>query len=71
MLQIIIIGVVYFVHSKLGTNFSNTELVRSVIVLILLIVFSVKGSGVLAAVGYFHHHTKAGIEPGHPKNIFL
>jgi len=67
---IIIVGAIYFVNSKLGMIFSNTELVLSLIVLILLIVFSIKGSGVLSADAYFHHYTKAGIEPGHTKNIF-
>lgn len=71
LLQIpIILGAIYFVNSKLGMSFTNTELILSVIVLLLLIVFAIKGSGVISADEYFRNYTKAGIEPGHTKNLF-
>ena len=66
----IIIGAIAFVNSKAGMSLSNTELVLSVIVLILLIVFAVKGSGVLSADEYFRNYTKAAIEPGHTQKLF-
>ena len=66
----IIIGAIAFVNSKAGMSLSNTELVLSIIVLILLIVFAVKGSGVLSADEYFRNYTKAAIEPGHTQKLF-
>lgn len=66
----IIIGAIFFVNSKAGMSLSNTELVLAVIVLILLIVFAIKGSGVLSADEYFKNYTKAAIEPGHTNKLF-
>ena len=66
----IIIGAIAFVNSKAGMSLSNTELMLSVIVLVLLIVFAVKGSGVLSADEYFKNYTKAAIEPGHTEKLF-
>lgn len=71
LLQIpIIIGAILFVNSKTGMSFSNTELLLSVIVLVLLIVFAIKGSGALSADEYFRSYTKAGLEPGHTEKLF-
>ena len=66
----IIIGAIFFVNGKAGMSLSNTELVLSIIVLLLLILFAVKGSGLLSADEYFRNYTKAAIEPGHTKKLF-
>ena len=65
----ILIGAIIFVNSKTGMSFSNFELVLSVIVLILLIVFLIKGSGVISADEYFRNYYKAGYESGHTKKF--
>ena len=71
LLQIpIIIGAIFFVNSKTGMSFSNTELILSVIVFVLLIVFAIKGSGTLSADEFFRSYTKAGLEPGHTQKLF-
>jgi uncharacterized membrane protein YphA (DoxX/SURF4 family) len=66
----ILIGAVFFVNTRHGLNQSNSELILSVIVLILLILFSVKGSGVLSADEYFRSYYKAGSEEGNTKKFF-
>lgn len=66
----ILIGAVFFVNTKHGLNQSNTELILSVIVLILLILFSIKGSGVLSADEYFRSYYKAGSEEGNTRKFF-
>jgi len=66
----ILIGAVFFVNTKHGLNQSNSELILSVIVLLLLILFSVKGSGVISADEYFRSYYKAGSEEGHTKKFF-
>jgi len=66
----ILIGAVFFVNTKNGLNQSNTELILSVIVLILLILFSVKGSGVISADEYFRSYYKAGSEEGNTRKFF-
>lgn len=65
----ILIGAVVFVNSKAGMSFSNYELILSIIVLILLIIFVIKGSGVISADEYFRNYYKAGYEPGHTKKF--
>lgn len=65
----ILIGAVFFVNTKHGLNQSNAELILSVIVLILLILFSIKGSGVLSADEYFRSYYKAGSEEGNTKKF--
>lgn len=65
----IIIVAIGFVNSRQGVSISNTELLLSVIVLILLVVFTIKGSGYLSADEYFRNYTKAALEPGHTKNL--
>ena len=66
----ILIGAVFFVNSRHGLNQSNSELILSVIVLILLILFSAKGSGVISADEYFRSYYKAGSEDGNTKKFF-
>lgn len=66
----ILIGAVFFVNTKDGLNQSTSELVLSAIVLILLIVFAIKGSGVISADEYFRSYYKAGSEDGNTKKFF-
>ena len=71
MIQIpILIGAVFFVNTKHGLNQSSSELILSAIVLILLILFAVKGSGVISADEYFRSYYKAGSEEGNTKKFF-
>ena len=65
----ILIGAIVFVNLKAGMSLSNQELILSVLVLILLIVFVIKGSGVISADEYFRNYYKAGYEPGHTKKF--
>src|SRR3569623_967556 len=60
----ILIGAVFFVNTKNGLNQSTGELILSAIVLVLLILFAIKGSGVLSADEYFRSYYKAGSEEG-------
>ncbi len=66
----IIIGAIVFITAKSGMSFSNAELVLTIIVLILLVIFILKGSGVISADEFFRSYNKAGIEPGHTKKFF-
>ena len=66
----ILLGAIIFINGKAGMSFSNTELILSIIVLVLLLVFVVKGSGALSADEFFHSYNKAGEEPGHTKKFF-
>lgn len=71
ILQIpILIGAIIFVNSKAGMNFSNYELILSIIVLILFVVFFYKGSGALSADEFYRSYFKAGTESGHTKKFF-
>jgi len=66
----ILFGAVFFVNTKHGLNQSTSELILSAVVLILLILFAIKGSGVLSADEYFRSYYKAGSEEGHTKKFF-
>lgn len=66
----ILIGAVFFVNTKDGLNQSAPELILSAIVLLLLILFAIKGSGVLSADEYFRSYYKAGSEEGNTKKFF-
>ncbi len=66
----ILIGAVFFVNTKHGLNQSTGELILSAIVLVLLILFAIKGSGVLSADEYFRSYYKAGSEEGNTKKFF-
>ena len=64
----ILIIATFFVNIKAGE--SAVELALSVIVLLLLILFSIKGSGALSADEYFRSYYKAGNEEGNTKRFF-
>lgn len=71
MLQIpILIGAIIFVNSEAGMNFSNPDLAISIVVLILLFVFVIKGSGPISADEFFRTYTKAGEKSGYTKKFF-
>ena len=61
----ILISAVFFVNTRHGLNQSTFELVLSAIILILLILFSIKGSGVLSADEYFRSYYR-----GNTKKLF-
>lgn len=65
----ILIVAIFFVNSK-NISQSSFELIVSVIVLIVLIVFAVKGSGTLSADEFFRTYYKAGTEDGNTKRLF-
>lgn len=66
----ILLGAVIFVNVKAGMNAGNSELLLSILVLILSIVFAIKGSGVISADEYFRSYYKAGANPGSTKKFF-
>ncbi|MDB5203910.1 MAG: DoxX family protein [Ferruginibacter sp.] len=66
----IVLGAIIFVTGKSGISFNNGELLLSVIVLILLVVFAIKGSGTISADEYFRSYTYAGKETGKTKKFF-
>ena len=68
-IPIVIVAIIY-VNMKAGMSLSNFELILSMIVLILLIVFIIKGSGVISADEYFRSYYKAGSESGNTKKFF-
>ncbi len=71
MLQIpILIGAIIFVNSEAGMNFSNPDLIISIIVLVLLFVFVIKGSGPISADEFFRSYTNAGEKSGYTKKFF-
>lgn len=65
----ILVVAVFFVNAKnIGEN--SFELILSVIVLILLVFFAIKGSGTLSADEFFRTYYKAGTEDGNTKRFF-
>ena len=66
----IVIGAIAFVNAKAGMSISNFELILSIIVLVLLVLFLIKGSGILSADEYFRSYYKAGSEAGNTKKLF-
>ena len=66
----ILLGAIVFVNVKAGMRADNSELLLSILVLILLIVFAIKGSGVISADEYFRSYYKAGSEEGNTKKFF-
>jgi putative oxidoreductase len=66
----ILIGAVVFSNMQGGMSFSNNDLVLSVITLILLIVFVIKGSGYISADEFFKTYYNAGTESGYTQNFF-
>jgi putative oxidoreductase len=70
ILQIpILIGAVFFVNTRDGLNQSTSELLLSAIVLVLLIIFAILGSGAISADEYFRSYYKAGSEDGATKKL--
>lgn len=65
----ILIVAIFFVNSK-DISQSSFELIVSVVVLILLIVFAAKGSGTLSADEFFRTYYKAGGEEGNTQRFF-
>ncbi len=65
----ILIVAIFFVNAK-NIGQSSFELVISVVVLLLLIVFAVKGSGTLSADEFFRTYYKAGTEEGNTTGFF-
>jgi len=63
----ILIVAVFFVNMRNQTGF---ELVLSIITLLLLILFAIKGSGTLSADEFFRTYYKAGTEEGQTKRFF-
>ncbi|MDQ6904579.1 MAG: DoxX family protein [Bacteroidota bacterium] len=66
----ILIGAVFFVNTSEGLNQSTTELILSAVVLVLLIVFAIIGSGAISADEYFRSYYKAGSVDGSTKKLF-
>jgi putative oxidoreductase len=66
----ILIGAVIFSNMQGGMHFSNTDLVLSIITLVLLIIFVIKGSGYISADEFFRTYTNAGTESGYTHNFF-
>ncbi|MEO8112178.1 MAG: DoxX family protein [Ginsengibacter sp.] len=65
----ILAGAVFLVNMKTAGE-SSFELVLSIIVLVLLVVFAYKGSSTLSADEYFRSYYKAGSEDGSTKKFF-
>ncbi len=65
----ILIGAVFLVNMKQASN-SGFELVLSILVLLLLLVFAYKGSSTISADEYFRSYYKAGSEEGNTKRFF-
>jgi len=65
----ILIIAVFFVNSK-SIGESSFELVISAIVLVLLILFAIKGSGTISADEFFRTYYKAGTEDGNTQRFF-
>lgn len=66
----ILVGAVFFVNPVGGIQLGNSELILSSVVLILLIVFVIAGSGILSADEYFRTYYKAGYEKNATRKIF-
>jgi putative oxidoreductase len=65
----ILIGAIFFGLARNGMDVDSYELVLSGIVLVLLVTFVIKGSGVISADEYFRNYYKAGYESGHTKKL--
>lgn len=65
----ILVGAVFLVNMKSPDN-SGFELVLSIVVLVLLVIFAFKGSSALSADEYFRSYYKAGSEEGNTKKFF-
>jgi putative oxidoreductase len=65
----ILIIAAFFVNIKTTGN-GSFELILSIVVLLLLVLFAIKGSGALSADEYFRSYYKAGQEDGNTKRFF-
>lgn len=65
----ILIVAIFFVNSK-SMGQSAFELILSVVVLVLLVIFAIKGSGALSADEFFRTYHKAGSEGGNTERLF-
>ncbi len=65
----ILIVAVFFINMK-NIGETSFELVLSIITLILLVVFAIKGSGTISADEFFRTYYKAGTEDGNTKRFF-
>ena len=66
----ILMGAVFFVNLDTGRGVQDSEFVLSVLVLTLLFIFSLFGSGIISADEYFRSYIKAATERGHTDKIF-
>ena len=66
----IILGAVVFANVQGGMSISNKELILSIVTLLLLVIFVIKGSGFLSADEFFKTYYKAGTESGYTQNFF-
>jgi uncharacterized membrane protein YphA (DoxX/SURF4 family) len=65
----ILIVAIFFVNIRnIGT--SSMEFLLSIVTLLLLILFAIKGSGTLSADEFFRSYYKAGSEDGQTKRFF-
>jgi len=70
IIQIPIVLVAIFFVNIGRVDQSTFELVLSIIVLILLILFAIKGSGTISADEFFRTYYKAGTEEGNTERFF-
>jgi len=66
----ILLGAVFFVNLNTGRGVQDSEFVLSVLVLTLLFIFTLFGSGIISADEYFKSYIKAATEKGHTDKIF-
>ncbi len=66
----ILFGAVFFVNLNTGRGVQDSEFVLSVLVLALLFIFTLFGSGIISADEYFRSYIKAATEKGHTDKIF-
>lgn len=66
----ILIIAVFFVNMHGGVSQNSFELIVSILTLLLLILFAVKGSGTLSADEFFRTYYKAGTESGQTKRLY-
>ena len=70
IIQIPIVLVAIFFVNIQRVDQSTFELILSIIVLILLILFAIKGSGTVSADDFFRTYYKAGTEEGNTERFF-
>lgn len=68
-IPILIVAIVFVNLKRIGDN-GGAELILSIIVLLLLVLFAIKGSGTLSADEFFRTYYKAGTEDGNTQRFF-